>query len=159
MEKWTDMGHGMRRRIGAPTHPLNAVGDNMANRQHKTLGEHYDMAQASDSARVAMGDSGPQDTASPGQDVSQHMGEARMPERGEMRPSGNSKSVDPAVMGQMPQRGTIPERMGSSYRITADTTVLAEPSHGPTYNQGKLVRSVMGRQAPNFQQAIQDSEY
>lgn len=131
MEKWTDMGHGMRRRMGAPSNHLeSATGDAMANRQHNTLGEHYDMAQSSDSARVAMGDSGAEDTASAGQDIDNHMGSS----------------------------GGAGERHGASYNVTAHTTHLADPSLGPTQAQGRIVRSVLGRQAPNFQQAILDSE-
>ena len=130
MAKWTDMGHAMRRRVGAPSNHFEAAGAT-AGQTHPTLDDHYNHAQSSTSARVALGDGPidtPHETMSPEQNAPSFMGDA---------------SKD--------------DRNGASYKVTASIPVLADPTVGPTYAKGRIVQSTMGGTTANFYSAVEDS--
>jgi hypothetical protein len=109
MPEWSDMGHAMRRRIGAPSNHLEAAGPTNG-RQHPTHEEHYDMARSANSSRVALG-SGPIDT--PHEVMSDEQGA-------------------PSVSGGQ-------DRNGAAYKITADASHFMDPTVGPTIAKGRLV--------------------
>lgn len=109
MPEWVDMGHAMRRRIGAPSNHLEAAAS-PTDRQHATHHEHYDAARAADSSRVSLGD--PQvDTP---HDV-----------------MSDEQAAPMTVSGA--------DRNGASYKVTAHATHFMDPTHGPTIAQGRLV--------------------
>jgi hypothetical protein len=109
MPEWVDMGHAMRRRIGAPSNHLEAAGPTDG-RQHATHHEHYNAARAADSSRVSLGD--PQiDTP---HDV---------------------MSDEQAA----PMMSSGADRNGASYKVTAHATHFMDPTVGPTIAKGRLV--------------------
>lgn len=127
-----DVGQGMRRRNGEPMSYMGDVGAKGAS-TGMTSDSAYETARQAGSARIALGEDAPHedhDVMSPEQDAGDEMG----------------------------QVATASERLGASYRVTADISSLMEPSHGPTQNQGRIVPSVRGRQNPNFQSGIQTAE-
>lgn len=128
MAEWADLGHAMRRRQGAPSSHLEAAGPS-AGRQHLTSDEHYEIAKSSSSARAAQGD-GPIDSPL----------EAMSPEQHAHAPSGGS------------------ERHGATFNVSASTTVLADPTLGPTTRSARIVPSA-ATISGGFQDAIQASEY
>lgn len=109
MPEWSDMGHAMRRRIGAPSSHLDGAG--LTNgRQHPTHEEHYEAAKGSNSSRVALGD-GPIDT--PHEVMSDEQA--------------------------APTTASGPDRNGASYKVTASSSGFMDPTVGPTSAQGRLV--------------------
>lgn len=111
MPTWSDQGHAMRRRTGAPSNHFEAAGSTVG-QTHPTLDDHYDMAQAAGSSRVAIGE-GPIDT--PHEVMSD---EQAAPE------TTSSTGFD---------------RNGASYRVSAATTHVADPTVGPTIAKGRIV--------------------
>jgi len=109
MPEWSDMGHAMRRRIGAPSNHLEAAGPTNG-RQHSTHHEHYEAARSADSSRVSLGE-GPIDT--PHEVMS------------------DEQAAPMASGGQ--------DRNGASYKVTAHATHFMDPTVGPTTAQGRLV--------------------
>lgn len=132
MANWSDMGHAMRRRIGAPSSSLDAIGA-AATQTHPTLDDHYEAAKSANSSRVALGD-GPIDTPH----------ETMSPEQN--APANMSKAG-----------GTAPaERNGAAYRVTASVPVMADPSVGPTVANGRILRNAVGT-SDSFYSAANDS--
>lgn len=130
MASWSDQGHGMRRRSGAPSNHLEAAGKNMA-RTHTTSDEHYEAATAANSVRVPIG------TAKTYTGV------------GTQVPKKSTQSMDPTAGGKA-NRVNI-EKIGASYRIQPKSTfVQLDPAAGPTMANARVVPSVQGRIAPNF---------
>lgn len=124
-----DVGYAIRRRQGGSSY-MNTLGSTTGT---GTADEHYDKAKSSGSARIALGD-GPIDTP-----------------HETMSPEQNA----PAEMGSKSVAG---ERLGASYSITAKTSGLMDPTHGPTQAQGRTVPSVRGKSNANFQSGIQSAE-
>jgi hypothetical protein len=116
-----DLGHAMRRRMGTPssyTESLEPAGA----RTMPTLDEHYEMAKQKDSSRVSLGD-GPIDTPH----------EVMSDEQAAPTNLPVTKAVASSVK---------PSRNGAAYTVTAHTTHLADPTHGPTTAQGRIVSDV-----------------
>lgn len=150
MGKWTDMGHAMRRRTGAPSNHLESAGPT-SNRDHQTHEEQYDMAKSQNSPRIALGD-GPIDT--PHEVMSP---EQNAPQKGTLVSKKNVQSADPAYVGTLTGRNNVSqERLGASYRVSVPYTPTTDPTLGPTQAQGKVIPSVQGRQNPNFMGAVTD---
>lgn len=146
MASWASIGHGMRRRSGLPSSHHESAGENM-NRQHHTSDEVHEMAQNAGSARIPMGDD-----AYGNQTDELNTGEFA----GMMVPRQNVQAGDPSNPGSKQNRVNI-ERIGATYRIEASTMGLMDPTLGPTQQGGRIVPSVMGRNAPNFYSGEQDS--
>lgn len=127
MPEWSDMGHAMRRRIGAPSSHLEAIGPTNG-RQHSTHQEHYDAARAADSSRVALGD-GPIDT--PHEVMSQEQG--------------------------APTDTSGPDRNGASYKVTATASNFMDPTVGPTTAKGRLLVSQTSDISSDFYSSIDSS--
>lgn len=150
MAKWTDMGHGMRRRVGAPSNHLESAGPSNG-RDHSTHEEQYEMAKSQNSARVALGD-GPIDT--PHEVMSP---EQNAPQKGTLVAKKNTQAGDPTAGGKANRSNVLyNEKLGASYRVQVNYAPVADPVAGPTMASARVIPSVMGRQNPNFQGAISD---
>lgn len=128
------IGHGMRRRNGTPSNPLEAAGT-MKNRNHLTHDEAYDAAAQVGSPRIPV-------SASPAL-------------QGTLVPKKNTQAADPTAGGKA-NRENI-ERIGATYRITVPFTPTIDPAAGPTMANARIVPSVAGRANPNFEAGIEAS--
>jgi hypothetical protein len=127
------VGHGMRRRSGIPSNPLEAAGKSMA-RSHKTSDEAHSDAAAAGSVRVPIG-----------------LASAAPALQGTLIPKKSTQAADPTNPGSKQNRVNI-EVMGASYRIQPKTTfVQLDPAAGPTMANARIIPSVQGRVAPNFE--------
>jgi hypothetical protein len=137
MAKWTDMGHAMRRRSGAPSNHLESAGTSMA-RNHATHEEAYEAAANVGSPRIPMGV-----TPAP---------------QGIAVPRKNVQAGDPTAGGKV-NRTNAPydERLGAQYRVTVPFTPTIDPAAGPTMANARIIPTVAGRQNPNFEGGIQAS--
>jgi hypothetical protein len=150
MAKWTDTGHAMRRRMGAPSNHFEAAGPT-SGRKHDTHEEQYEMAKGQNSPRVALGE-GPIDTAHEVMSPEQNA-----PQKGTMVSKKNTQSQDPSYMGPMSGRTNVmQERLGASYRVSVPYTPTVDPVAGPTMASARVIPSVQGRQNPDFRGAISD---
>jgi len=150
MASWKDMGHGMRRRTGAPSNHLESIGNSMA-RSHSTSAEHYDMAAAAGSHRISVGAGSP-DMAVYGQMDEINPGQMR----GKLMPRKNTQAADPTGAGTKQNRQNI-EKIGATYRVSPKTTfVQLDPSAGPTMASARLIPSVAGVNG-SFQDAESNS--
>lgn len=145
MASWASMGHGMRRRSGAPSNHLESAGKSVKNRNHATHEEAYAAASASGSARIATGNA----TLSSVDEVSPSQ------LRGTLVPKKSTQAMDPTAGGKA-NRENI-ERIGAQYRITVPYTPTIDPAAGPTMANARVVPSVAGRANPNFQGGIEAS--
>ena len=68
----------------------------------------------------------------------------------------NTQSADPTIADKV-NRGRT-GRLGAKYQITASFPKGTEPAAGPTMQSARTIPSVLGRQSPNFNRAIQESE-
>ena len=160
MGKWTDMGHAMRRRVGAPSNHLESAGPT-AGRAHMTSEEHYDRAKQDDSPRISMGEDqvkDANDVMSGGQDADDYMAKAAGPAEGTLRPKGSVQAQDPTGYGGVGHRNNVMynERLGASYRVSVPYTPTVDPTAGPTMANARTIPSVQGRQNPNFMGAVTD---
>lgn len=141
------VGHGMRRRSGIPSNPLEAAG-NMKNRTHLTHHEAYDAAASVGSPRIPMGEStmNSVDEINPAQ------------LQGTLVPKKNTQAGDPTAGGKA-NKVNVPyqERIGAQYRVTVPFTPTIDPAAGPTMANARLVPSVAGRANPNFAAGIEAS--
>jgi hypothetical protein len=124
MPEWADMGHAMRRRIGAPSNHLEAAGPTNG-RQDPTHEEHYDRARSADSSRVALGD---------GQIDTPH----------EVMSDEQAAPTD--VSGV--------DRNGASYKVTAEASHFMDPTVGPTTAKGRLVTGSEAGFSSEFYSAV-----
>jgi hypothetical protein len=143
MARWTDTGHAMRRRMGEPSNHHEEKGRIMA-RNHMTPEEVIASAEHANSARRYVGQS--VGFVSP----------SAAPEAGKLVRKKNTQAADPTAGGKANRTnvssGTAEqsERMGARYRTTVKFGPTSDPAAGPTMANAKMVRSVAGRQAPNF---------
>ena len=143
MARWTDTGHAMRRRMGEPSNHHEEKGRIMA-RNHMTPEEVISSAEHANSARRYVGQS--VGFVSP----------SAAPAAGKLMPKKNTQAADPTAGGKANRKnvsaGTAEqsERMGARYRTSVKFGPTSDPAAGPTMANAKMVRSVAGRQAPNF---------
>lgn len=138
------VGHGMRRRNGTPSNPLEAAGTSMA-RSHMTSDEAHSQANGAGSHRIAIGE-GAVPSFTP-----------VMPTAGTPVPRKNTQAADPTGAGTKQNRANI-EKIGATYRVQPKTTfVQLDPSAGPTMANARIVPSVQGRENPNFENGMQAS--
>jgi hypothetical protein len=163
MGKWVDMGHAMRRRIGAPSNHLESAGPT-AGRAHETSEEQYETAKAQNSPRASIGDEpmgsheNIENSMSPSQDADDYAAKAAAPAKGTMRPKGNVQAQDPTGYGGVGHRNNVMynERLGAAYRVSVPFTPTVDPAAGPTMANARTIPSVQGRQNPNFMGAVTD---
>lgn len=155
MQKWTDMGHAMRRRIGAPSNHFESAGSTNG-RSHDTSEEQYEDAKTKNSPRASIGEEpmGSHDhvenSMSPEQDVDMYESKAAKPAKGKMMPKGNRQAQDPTIMNKANRSNVMAERGGAQYRVSVPYTPTSDPAAGPTMANARTVPSVQGRQNPNF---------
>ena len=136
MANWSSIGHGMRRRMGAPSNHLESAGTSMA-RQHATNDEAMGAAAQAGSFRVPVG--------------------AAPVLQGTLIPRKNTQAGDPTNPGSKQNRVNI-ERVGATYRVQPQSTfVQIDPAAGPTMANARIIPSVQGRVNPNFDMGIQSS--
>lgn len=152
MAKWTDLGHAMRRRMGAPSNHHEAAGNKM-DRNHMTPEEVLASAEHANSGRRYMG-----------LDVAKFNNESGTPEVGTLMPKKNVQASDPTAGGKA-NRSNIPagnaaqsERMGARYRTEVKFAPTIAPEAGPTGQSARVIQSIAGRQNPNFQDGMQISQ-
>lgn len=137
MANWSSIGHGMRRRMGVPSNHHESAGSPM-NRTHKTSDEAMQDHAAANSARVPIGMAAP-----------------AMPTAGTMMPRHNTQAGDPSNPGSKQNRQNI-ERVGATYRVTANMGMPLDPAAGQTMANARIVPSIQGRVAPNFGASINE---
>lgn len=144
------IGHGMRRRSGIPSNPLESVG-NMKNRSHITHHEAVDAASQVGSPRLPMGAGSP-DMSPYGQ--MDEINPAQL--QGTLMPKKNVQAADPTAGGKA-NRVNVPyqERIGAQYRVTVPFTPTIDPAAGPTMANARPVQSISGRANPNFESGLQ----
>jgi hypothetical protein len=138
MANWTDMGHAMRRRMGAPSNHHESVGKRMKN----NLTPEQIVATG---ARAYMG-SAANAFSAPGAASS----------AGKLMPKKNTQAGDPTIMNKANRQNV--EYKGAQHRITAKMPAPINSEAGATMANARIVPSVMGRQAPNFNSGV-DSTY
>ena len=142
MAFWTSVGHAMRRRMGAPSSHLEAAGKSMA-RNVLTPEEVIASAQHATSARRYVG-----------MDMAK-TAEAVKPEKGKLMPKKNKQASDPTAGGKANKKNVLAgnavasERMGARFRVSAKIPSVA-PEAAPTMANAKVIKSVAGKQSPNF---------
>lgn len=148
MATWTSLGHAMRRRMGAPSNHLEAAGKGM-NKNIMTPEEVIASAEHANSPRKYVG---------------QSLGfDAVKPERGTLIGKKNKQAGDPTAGGKANRKNVLAgnaaasERMGARYATSVKFPKGTEPAAGPTMANAKVVPSVAGRQAPNFDAGMSDN--
>jgi hypothetical protein len=136
MASWTSMGHGMRRRAGAPSNHLESAGKSMA-RFHQTSDEAHSDAAAAGSLRIPIGAAAPAPVL-----------------EGTLVAKKNVQAGDPTAGGKA-NRANI-EKIGATYRVQPKSTyVQLDPAAGPTMASARVIPSVAGRNG--FNAGIQQS--
>ncbi|CAB4123975.1 hypothetical protein UFOVP45_79 [uncultured Caudovirales phage] len=136
MAKWTSLGHGMRRRIGAPSNHLESAGKSMS-RNNPTSDEAY--ASQGNGARATLG----------------AVGSSAPVLTGSLVPKKNVQAGDPTIMDKA-NRVNI-EKLGATYRVNAKYSATIDPAAGATMANARIIPSVAGRANPNFESGIQTS--
>ena len=143
MASWTSVGHAMRRRMGAPSNHHEEKGRIMA-KNHMTPEEVISSAEHANSGRryvgQSVGFSAPSAT----------------PEKGTLIAKKNTQAGDPTIANKANRKNVSAgnavqsERMGARHRVAVNFAPTIDPAAGPTMANAKTVRSVSGRQNPNF---------
>ena len=136
------VGHGMRRRNGAPSNYLESAGTGMA-RNHQTAHEAAASASAAGSHRIAIGMEAYAATPAPAL-------------KGTLIPKKNVQAGDPTAGGQAYRTNVSQETLGASYRVSVPYTPTVDPVAGPTMASARVIPSVQGRQNPDFRGAVSD---
>ena len=129
MSDYRKMGHAMRRRAGAASNHVDGA-------EKKTSVDMPDNLQsmiAGGSARIAVG-----------------------AVVGKLMPKKNTQAGDPTIMNKANRQNV--EYKGAQHRITARMPAPINSEAGATMANARIVPSVMGRQAPNFNSGV-DSNY
>lgn len=143
MATWTSLGHAMRRRMGAPSNHHEAAGKSM-NRNMMTPEEVLASAEHANSARKYVG---------------QMTGVANMsgaPLVGKLMPKKNTQAGDPVGNTKANRTNMLAgdaaqsERMGARYSVGAQLPAVHSIEATATMANAKIVPSVMGKNAPNF---------
>jgi hypothetical protein len=142
MAKWSDTGHAMRRRMGAPSSHHESAGKSMA-RNHMSPKEILASAEHANSSRRYMG-----------MDAMQVNNVSGTPQAGTLIGKKNTQAGDPTAGGKA-NRQNIPsgnaaqsERSGARFRISVSTPMV-DPAAGPTMANARTVPAVPG-QSGNF---------
>jgi len=138
MASWTSMGHAMRRRMGAPSNHHEAAGKSM----NKDLSPEQVIASG---ARAYMGS-----------EAGSFTSPSAKPTVGKLMPKKNTQAADPTAGGKANRTNMLAgnavasERMGARHRISVKFPAGTEPAAAETMANGRMISSVAGRQAPNF---------
>lgn len=144
MANFSDMGHAMRRRMGAPSSHLESAGKSMS-KNIPTTEEILASAEHASSPRRYMG-----------MDAAKFNNVSGTPTVGTQMPKKNTQAGDPTAGGKTNRSNVSAgnaaqsERMGARHRISVKFPAGHDPAAAETMANGRVVRSVAGRQAPNF---------
>ena len=137
MANWTDMGHAMRRRMGAPSNHLESAGTKM---KKDMSPDQYTPSGANATFTNVSG----------------------TPSVGKLMPKKNTQAAEPMYGTKANRKNVLvanaeaSERKGAAYRITT-TMPCIDPCSGSTMTNARTIPSVSGRQNPNFQGGMGDS--
>ena len=148
MANWADMGHAARRRMGAPSNHFESVG-NMKNRSIDTPEEVLASAAHSASPRRYVG-----------MDYSGVTNVSAKPLKGKLMPKGNRQAADPIVANKANRKNISAgssERLGARYTVGANFPAVHSIEASATLGNAKTIRSVSGKQAPDFNYGMSDS--
>jgi hypothetical protein len=134
MANWASIGHGLRRRTGAPSNHLESAGKGVT-RNHITSDEALEDHAAQGSARVPVG--------------------AVPALKGTLVPRKNTQAADPTAGGKANRQNI--ERIGATYRVNAQFAAPIDPAAGATMASARIVPSIQGRENPNFELGIQST--
>jgi hypothetical protein len=143
MARWTDLGHAMRRRMGASSNHHEATGNSMS-RNHMTPEEVIASAEHANSARRYVGQ------------MSNVANMSGAPLKGKLMPKKNTQAGDPTIANKANRKNmlagdaTQSERMGARYSVGASFPAVHSIEATATLANSKIVPSVSGRNAPNF---------
>lgn len=138
MANWTDMGHAMRRRMGAPSNHHESVGMRMKN---NTTPEQI----VATGARAYMGSA-----------VGGFKAPSATPVAGKLMPKKNTQAGDPTIMNKANRQNV--EHKGAQCRITAKMPAPINSEASATMANARIIPSVAGKQTPNFNNGV-DSTY
>lgn len=148
---WTSLGHAMRRRMGAPSNHHEATGNSMS-RNNMTPEEVIASAEHANSARRYVGQvSGVADMSS-------------KPLKGKLMPKKNTQAADPTIANKANRKNMLAgdaaqsERMGARYVVGAKFPAVHSIEATATLANARIVPSVSGRNAPNFEYGM-NTEY
>lgn len=130
MATWSSVGHAMRRRMGAPSSHLESAGKKMS----KDITPEQIIASGS---RAYMGS-----------DANKFNNVSGNPAVGKLMPKKNTQAAD-ATINNKANRQNV-ERKGAQHRITAKMPAPINIEASATMMNARIVPSVVGRQAPNF---------
>lgn len=144
MPFWSDLGHAVRRRSGAPMSHHESVG--------KTVSKDTPSPEQliAGSARAYMGLSAMSAGAAPAL-------------TGKLIPKKNRQAADPTAGGKANRKNvpagnaTQSERMGARYSVGAKLPGVHSIEAGATMANAKTVPSVAGKNSPNFQSGMGSS--
>jgi hypothetical protein len=145
MANWTDMGHAMRRRMGAPSNHHEATGASMSTRNNLTPEEIIASVEHASSPRRYMG------MAASAANVT-----ATSPLKGKLMPKKNTQAADPTITNKANRKNVSAgnaaqsERMGARYSVGVKFPKGTNIEASSTMGNARMVPSVSGRQAPNF---------
>ena len=151
MATWTSLGHAMRRRMGAPSNHHEATGNSMS-KNNMTPEEVLASAEHANSARRYVG---------------QVSGVANMsgaPLKGKLMPKKNTQAGDPTIANKANRTNMLAgdaaqsERMGARYVVGAKFPAVHSIEATATMANARIVPSVSGKNAPNFEYGM-NTEY
>lgn len=141
MANWASMGHAMRRRMGVPSSHHESAGTGMS-RMNPTPEEVLASAEHASSPRMYMGFDAARFTnasATPGNTIPV--------------PRKNTQAADLSGVKGAPKAHIPAERLGARYAIGVKFPAPMSPEAGATMANARIVPSVQGRVAPNFDSA------
>lgn len=119
MSDYRDMGHAMRRRVGAASNSMAASGKSADVAVPDLVAQHV----TANSAKLAVGSV-----------------------KGTLMPKKNTKAGDPTGMGTKQNRKNVSagqDRMGAAYKVSAKYSV-SDPAAGQTMRNARIIPSAMG---------------
>jgi hypothetical protein len=144
MANWTSMGHAMRRRMGMPSNHHESAGTSMS-RNNPTPEEVLASADHAGSPRRYMG-----------MDALGFDNVSAAPGNTTAVPRKNTQAADLSGQKGGPRPQILAERLGARYAISVAFPAPASPEAGATMANARIVPSVQGRVAPNFDASIRD---
>jgi hypothetical protein len=131
MSEYNDMGHAMRRRVGAASNSMAASGKSADVAVPDLMAQHI----TANSARIAIG-----------------------AVKGTLIPKKNTQAGDPTGMGTKKNRKNVSagqDRMGAAYKVSSSYSV-SDPAAGQTMRSARIVPSTMGARS-NMMNSASDS--
>jgi hypothetical protein len=133
MSEYNDMGHAMRRRVGAASNSRAASGKSADVAVPDLMAQHI----TANSARIAIG-----------------------AVKGTLIPKKNTQAGDPTGMGTKKNRKNVSspsgqDRMGAAYKVSSSYSV-SDPAAGQTMRSARIVPSTMGARS-NMMNSASDS--